>query len=71
MVAGSCWLPGLERSRPRCDRDSAGTARHFGGSLQLRIPSFDDPEEQQVWQSALKEAGSDPVGYFCRTAPVA
>lgn len=36
-------------------------ARRFGGSLQLGIRPFDDPEEHRGWQHGLEDTGGDPV----------
>jgi hypothetical protein len=57
VLAFPAWsVPGVAAVGTALD-----TARRFGGSLQLGIRPFDDPEEHRAWQPGLEGAGGDPV----------
>jgi hypothetical protein len=57
VLAFPAWsVPGVAAIGTALD-----TARRFGGSLQLGIRPFDDPEEHRAWQPGIEDAGGDPV----------
>ena len=57
VLAFPAWsVPGIATIGTALD-----TARRFGGSLQVGIRPFDDPEEHRAWQQGLEDTGSDPV----------
>lgn len=57
VLAFPAWsVPGIAAIGTALD-----TARRFGGSLQVGIRPFDDPEEHRAWLHGLDYTDSDPV----------
>src|SRR5579859_4345320 len=60
VLAFPAWsIPGVATIATALD-----VGRRYGGSLQVGIRPFDDPEEHTGWQPGLEPAGGDPVWVF-------